>query len=557
MDIVCKWILCVSINMKKEMNKISQIGRILSIKDNIITANGLDNAFLGEVVQFKNLVKDEHLGQIYNLEKNLVKIVLIKGNQKELNSNDLVFRTYNSPKTRVGFSTLGKILTPLGEIINYSELSASNLAYEEIMYTEYEAIEKKAPSIIERESIKTPFLTGINVIDTFLPIGCGQRELIIGDLGTGKTSLALTAILNQARYNNYFNRVWREVENNNDIFGKAGNYIPCIYVGIGQKRSEIARIKQLLTIKNVFNFTTIVFTSSDQPASIQFLAPYAGCTIGEWYRDKGYRALIIYDELSQHAVAYRQMSLLLRRPPGREAYPGDIFYVHSRLLERAAQMRKTKGAGALTALPIVETKGGDISAYVPTNIISITDGQIFLSKDLANKGVRPAVSITLSVSRVGSNAQTSLMRDLSRKLKADYSFYTTYKGIDKLGGDVDAVVSYYLKRGLRTDEYFKQDLYNAANYGKQVISIYAISNGLLDRIPVSEINNFFDILFNNSFKNELAEDYLTAETFPIYYNLDEMDLFLYCNDLETTKSTFVLINKWIINVCNSYIKNIQ
>jgi len=541
--------------MKKEINKITQIGRILSIKDNIITANGLDNSFLGEVVQFKNLVKDEHLGQIYNLEKNLVKIVLIKGNQKELNSNDLVFRTYNSPKTRVGFSTLGKILTPLGEIINYSELNASKLAYEEIMYTEYESIEKKAPSIIERESIKTPFLTGINVIDTFLPIGCGQRELIIGDLGTGKTSLALTAILNQARYNNYFNKVWREVENNNDIFGKAGNYIPCIYVGIGQKRSEIARIKQLLTIKNVFHFTTIVFTSSDQPASIQFLAPYAGCTIGEWYRDKGYRALIIYDELSQHAVAYRQMSLLLRRPPGREAYPGDIFYVHSRLLERAAQLRKTKGGGALTALPIVETKGGDISAYVPTNIISITDGQIFLSKDLANKGVRPAVSITLSVSRVGSNAQTSLMRDLSRKLKADYSFYNTYKGIDKLGGDVDAVVSYYLKRGLRTDEYFKQDLYNAANYGKQVISIYAISNGLLDRIPVSEINNFFDILFNNSFKNELAEDYLTAEIFPVYYNLDEMDLFLYCNDLETTKNVFNLINKWVVNVCNSYIKN--
>jgi len=531
--------------LKEISKKFQETGRIISIKDNIIISNGLTKAFLGEVVQFGTAYQDNLLGQIYNLEKNLVKIVLVKGNQKYLKSNDEVFRTYNSPRTRVGFSTLNKILTPLGEIVNYEEFDADILRYEEIMYTEYDNVEKKAPSIIEREPIKTPFITGTNVIDAFLPIGCGQRELIIGDLGTGKTSLAITAILSQGRYNNYFNEVWRELENNNDIFGKSSNYISCIYVGIGQRRSEIARIKQLLTIKNVMHFTTIVFTSSDQPASIQFLAPYAGCTIGEWFRNKGYKSMIIYDELSQHAVAYRQMSLLLRRPPGREAYPGDIFYVHSRLLERAAQMKKTKGGGALTALPIVETKGGDISAYIPTNIISITDGQIFLSKDLANKGVRPAVSITLSVSRVGSNAQTSLMKDLSRKLKTDYAFYSLYKGIDKLGGNVDAGVAFYLKRGIRTDEFFKQQLYIANTYGKQIISIYSIINGLVDKIPSSDINNFFNILFDNSFKNELALSYVNSKSFNVYYNLNELDLFLYGNDYDTCNFVLSDLKTWI------------
>jgi len=253
---------------------------------------------------------------------------------------------------------------------------------------------------------------------------------------------------------------------------KNSNFLPCIYVGIGQKRSEVARIKKLLELTNAIKYTTIVFTSSDEPASIQFIAPYAGCTVGEWYRDNGYRAVAIYDDLSQHAVAYRQMSLLLRRPPGREAYPGDVFYVHSRLLERAAQMHRNLGGGSLTALPIIETRGGDISAYIPTNVISITDGQIFLSTDLANKGVRPAINIGLSVSRVGSSAQTPLMRELSRKLKGNYAFYNTYKGVDKLGGDLDPIILSYIRRGVRIDEFFKQGLYQPLTYIRQVIGVF-------------------------------------------------------------------------------------
>jgi proton translocating ATP synthase F1 alpha subunit len=318
-------------------------GRIISIQDNIILASGLNNAFLGEVVKFKT-PGSEIIGQILNLEKNLVRIVVIKGKQSEIESGDSIHRTFQDAKTKVGFGVLGKLISPLGDIINEEDYSKQNIIYSELIEMNYSPVETGAPGIIEREPVKIPFLTGINAVDCFIPVGCGQRELIIGDHSTGKTSFAITAIINQKKLNNKLNNKWRTAENKmvNDegiaqgtsLLYKNALLVPCIYVGVGQKRSEIARIKKLLEITNALEYTTIVFTSSDEPASIQFIAPYAGRTIGEWFRDNGYKALAIYDDLSQHAVAYRQMSLLLRRPPGREAYPGDVFYVHYQLLKQ-------------------------------------------------------------------------------------------------------------------------------------------------------------------------------------------------------------------------------
>jgi len=311
-------------------------GKIISISDNIILASGLNNAFLGEVVKFRT-PGSEIMGQILNLEKNIVRIVIIKGSQYEIESGDSIHRTYKDVKTKVGFGVIGKLMSPLGDIINEEDFEKKDVVYSELTNMEYAAVERTAPGIIERETVKTPFLTGINAVDCFIPIGCGQRELIIGDHSTGKTSFAITSIINQKKTNYILNRNWRIAENEMYITTQEGethecsllyknsNFLPCIYVGIGQKRSEVARIKKLLELTNAIKYTTIVFTSSDEPASIQFIAPYAGCTVGEWYRDNGYRAVAIYDDLSQHAVAYRQMSLLLRRPPGREAYPGDVF----------------------------------------------------------------------------------------------------------------------------------------------------------------------------------------------------------------------------------------
>jgi proton translocating ATP synthase F1 alpha subunit len=489
-------------------------GKIISIQDNIILASGLSSAFLGEVVKFKT-PGSEITGQILNLEKNLVRIVIIKGKQSEIESGDSIHRTFQDAKTRVGFGVLGKLMSPLGDIINEEDYEKHNIIYSELMEMNYSPVERGAPGIIERETVKIPFLTGINAVDCFIPIGCGQRELIIGDHSTGKTSFAITAIINQKKLNNKLNDQWRIAENKitsdnvivqgGSLLYKHSSLVPCIYVGIGQKRSEIARIKKLLEITNALEFTTIVFTSSDEPASIQFIAPYAGCTIGEWFRDNGYKAVAIYDDLSQHAVAYRQMSLLLRRPPGREAYPGDVFYVHSRLLERAAQLHRNLGGGSLTALPIIETRGGDISAYIPTNVISITDGQIFLSADLSNKGVRPAINIGLSVSRVGSSAQTSLMRELSRKLKGNYAFYSNYKGVDKLGGDVDPIILSYIQRGVRIDEFFKQALYEPFTYVRQVIGVYCLISGLVDSIDSKYIEIFFHLLFSNEFAEKYTK----------------------------------------------------
>jgi len=537
-------------------------GKIISIQDNIIIASGLNNAFLGEVVKFKT-PGSEIIGQVLNLEKNLVRIVIIKGKQSEIESGDSIHRTFQDAKTRVGFGVLGKLISPLGDIINEEDYDKKNIIYSELMEMNYSPVERGAPGIIERETVKVPFLTGINAVDCFIPIGCGQRELIIGDNGTGKTSFAITAIINQRKLNNKLNTQWRIAENKvtsdtgilqgASLLYKHSSLVPCIYVGVGQKRSEIARIKKLLEVTNSLEFTTIVFTSSDEPASIQFIAPYAGCTIGEWFRDTGYKAVAIYDDLSQHAVAYRQMSLLLRRPPGREAYPGDVFYVHSRLLERAAQLHRNLGGGSLTALPIIETRGGDISAYIPTNVISITDGQIFLSTDLANKGVRPAINIGLSVSRVGSSAQTPLMRELSRKLKGNYAFYSNYKGVDKLGGDVDPIILSYIQRGVRIDEFFKQALYEPFTYIKQVVGVYCLVSGLVDSIDSKYIEIFFHLLFSNEF----AEKYIKPTHYHFINEANDIESWLYSNLMEHSDHMNEEIHSWCQATAEYFIAELQ
>ena len=537
-------------------------GKIISIQDNIVLASGLNNTFLGEVVKFKT-PGSEIIGQVLNLEKNLVRIVIIKGSQSEIESGDTIHRTFKDAKTKVGFGVLGKLMSPLGDIINEEDYDKKEIIYSEIIDMEYLPVERGAPGIIERETVKHPFLTGINAVDCFIPIGCGQRELIIGDHSTGKTSFAITAIINQKKMNNVLNKPWRIAEN--DIMSidgikhgyslryKHSSLIPCIYVGVGQKRSEIARIKKLLEITNSLKYTTIIFTSSDEPASIQFIAPYAGCTVGEWFRDAGYKSLAIYDDLSQHAVAYRQMSLLLRRPPGREAYPGDVFYVHSRLPERASQLHRNLGGGSLTSLPIIETRGGDISAYIPTNVISITDGQIFLSADLSNKGVRPAINIGLSVSRVGSSAQTPLMRELSRRLKGNYSFYNTYKGIDKLGGDVDPIILSYIQRGIRIDEFFKQGLYEPFNYIKQTVGIYCLINGLLDPIE----SKYIDIFFNLLFSTEFTEKYLKSSQINFVIDSNSIECWLYSNLIEHSENMNMEVEEWCTTTAEYFVNELQ
>jgi len=537
-------------------------GKIISIQDNIIIADGLSSSFLGEVVKFKT-PGSELIGQVLNLEKNLVRIVIIKGSQTEIKSGDSIHRTFKDARTKVGFGILGKLVSPLGDIINEEDYENKDIIYSEITGMDYSPVEKNAPGIIEREPVRIPFLTGINAVDCFIPIGCGQRELIIGDHGTGKTSFAVTTIINQRKTNNILNAKWRYAENNivsedeishgYSLLYKHSSFIPCIYVGVGQKRSEIARIKRLLENTKAIEFTIMVFTSSDEPASVQYIAPYAGCTIGEWYRDNGYKAVVIYDDLSQHAVAYRQMSLLLRRPPGREAYPGDVFYVHSKLLERASQMHRNLGGGSLTALPIIETRGGDISAYIPTNVISITDGQIFLSTELSNKGVRPAINIGLSVSRVGSSAQTLLMRDLSRKLKGNYSFYNTYRGVDKLGGDLDPIIMSYIQRGLRIDEFFKQGLYQPFTYIKQVVGIFCLVNGLVDTIDAK----YIDIFFNFLFSNEFSEKYIKPEHFHFALEYNEIESWLYSNLLEHSNKINEELHKWCASTAEYFINEIQ
>lgn len=524
------------------------IGKIKSIQDNVVIASGLENVFIGEVVKFKSQ-ESNLLGQVLNLEKNQVRIVIINGSQSYLKSNDLVYRTYKDVKTKAGFGILGRVVSPLGFCYNDEDFDELTYLFNDISLIEEVSVEVPAPGIIEREPVRVPFLTGINVIDCLIPVGCGQRELIIGDQNTGKTSLAISSILNQRLINNAIHHKWRNLENEIKI-DRHSNFLTCIYVTIGTRRSEGARLKKILEKMGSLNYTSIVFTYADEPAALQFLAPYAGCAIGEWFRNRGYRAMVVYDDLSQHAVAYRQMSLLLKRPPGREAYPGDVFYVHSRLLERAAQLHRNKGAGSLTALPVIETKGGDISAYIPTNVISITDGQIFLSTQLANQGVRPAVNVGLSVSRVGSSAQYSSVNGISKKIKADYSLYKTYEGVEKLGGEIDPIVLAYIIRGKRINVFFQQSLYQTSRLYQQVISLFALGEGFTDDIELGCVSYFFNFLFNT----ELAGKFLDAKYYPFVASVNEIECLFVSYEIDFFRG---LLRGWLNQYQSFFLGDLQ
>jgi len=467
-----------------EKAEVSEIGKVLSVGDGIARVFGLDNVQAGEMVEFE----DGSKGMALNLESDNVGIVVF-GDDRKIKEGSTVKRTGSIVDAPVGKELLGRVLDGLGNPID----GKGNLS-EKIVR---KRVEVKAPGIIPRQSVSEPMQTGLKAIDTLIPIGRGQRELIIGDRQTGKTAVAIDAIINQ-----------KTINESDDEKKK----LYCIYVAIGQKRSTVAQIVKTLEDAGAMKYTTVVAATASDAAPLQFLAPYTGCTIGEYFRDNGMHALIIYDDLSKQAVAYRQMSLLLRRPPGREAYPGDVFYLHSRLLERAAKLSDANGGGSLTALPIIETQAGDVSAYIPTNVISITDGQIFLETELFNQGIRPAVNVGLSVSRVGSAAQTKAMKKVAGSIKLELAQYREMAAFAQFGSDLDASTQKLLNRGSKLTELLKQNQYSPLTVAEQVISVFTGVKGYLDDVELSQIRNFErDILEKiRNEKNEILSAILTT-----------------------------------------------
>jgi F-type H+-transporting ATPase subunit alpha len=466
-----------------EKAEVSEIGKVLSVGDGIARVFGLDNVQAGEMVEFE----DGSKGMALNLEADNVGIVVF-GDDRKIKEGSTVKRTGSIVDAPVGKELLGRVLDGLGNPID----GKGNLS-EKI---ERKRVEVKAPGIIPRQSVSEPMQTGLKAIDTLIPVGRGQRELIIGDRQTGKTAVAIDAIINQ------------KLINESDDEKKK---LYCVYVAIGQKRSTVAQIVKTLEDAGAMKYTTVVAATASDAAPLQFLAPYTGCTIGEYFRDNGMHALIIYDDLSKQAVAYRQMSLLLRRPPGREAYPGDVFYLHSRLLERAAKLSDANGGGSLTALPIIETQAGDVSAYIPTNVISITDGQIFLETQLFNQGIRPAVNVGLSVSRVGSAAQTKAMKKVAGSIKLELAQYREMAAFAQFGSDLDASTQKLLNRGSKLTELLKQNQYSPLTVAEQVISVFTGVRGYLDDVELNQIKNFEkDIL--EKIKNEKNEILSTIQT---------------------------------------------
>jgi F-type H+-transporting ATPase subunit alpha len=441
--------------------EVSEVGQVLSVGDGIARVYGLDNVQAGEMVEFENGVR----GMALNLETDNVGIVIF-GNDREIKEGQTVKRTGSIVDVPVGKELLGRVVDALGNPIDGRGAVAS---------TERRRVDVKAPGIIPRKSVHEPMATGLKAIDALIPIGRGQRELIIGDRQTGKTAIALDTILNQ-----------KPLNASDDERIK----LYCVYVAIGQKRSTVAQFVKTLEEQGALDYSIIVAATASDPAPMQFLAPFAGCAMGEFFRDNGMHAVIIYDDLSKQAVAYRQMSLLLRRPPGREAYPGDVFYLHSRLLERAAKMNEDNGAGSLTALPVIETQANDVSAYIPTNVISITDGQIFLETDLFYQGIRPAVNVGLSVSRVGSSAQTKAMKKVAGRIKGELAQYREMAAFAQFGSDLDATTQRLLNRGARLTELLKQPQFSPLKMEEQVCVIYAGVNGYLDPIPVNRVRAF-------------------------------------------------------------------
>ncbi len=441
--------------------EIAEVGTVLSVGDGIARIYGLDNVQAGEMVVFPNGVR----GMALNLEEDNVGVVLL-GKDAGIKEGDVVKRTKTIVEVPVGKSLLGRVVDALGNPIDGKG---------PIKETERRPVEVKAPGIIPRQSVNQPMKTGLKAIDALVPIGRGQRELIIGDRETGKTAIAIDTIINQKPTND-------GAADKDKLF--------CIYVAIGQKRSSVAQIVRKLEESGALEYTIIVAATASDAAPLQYLAPYAGCCMGEYFRDNGMHALIIYDDLSKQAVAYRQMSLLLRRPPGREAYPGDVFYLHSRLLERAARMSDAEGGGSLTALPIIETQAGDVSAYIPTNVISITDGQIFLENDLFYKGIRPAINVGLSVSRVGSAAQTKAMKSVAGSVKLELAQYREIASFSQFASDLDTSTKRLLARGERLTELLKQAQYSPMMEEEQVASIFAGVRGYLDKIGVKDVTRF-------------------------------------------------------------------
>jgi len=444
-----------------EKAEVAEVGQVLSVGDGIARVYGLDNVQAGEMVEFSAGLK----GMALNLESDNVGVVIF-GDDSSIKEGDIVKRTGAIVDAPVGKKLLGRVVDGLGNPIDGKKELDKKL--------ERRRVEVKAPGIISRQSVNQPMQTGLKALDTLIPIGRGQRELIIGDRQTGKTAIAIDTIINQKEINKS---------------GEEKNKLYCIYVAIGQKRSTVAQIVKTLEDAGAMEYTIIVAATASDPAPLQFLAPYTGCTMGEYFRDNGMHALIIYDDLSKHAVAYRQMSLLLRRPPGREAYPGDVFYLHSRLLERAAKLNENKGGGSLTALPIIETQAGDISAYIPTNVISITDGQIFLETELFNQGIRPAVNVGLSVSRVGSAAQTKAMKKVAGSIKLELAQYREMAAFAQFGSDLDATTQKLLNRGSKLTELLKQDQYSPMTVAQQVIAVFSGVRGFLDKVELSKIKN--------------------------------------------------------------------
>jgi F-type H+-transporting ATPase subunit alpha len=441
--------------------EVSEVGQVLSVGDGIARVYGLDNVQAGEMVEFSGSIK----GMALNLEKDNVGVVIF-GDDRSIKEGDIVKRTRAIVDAPVGKNLLGRVVDALGYPIDgKGDLDKKNAR---------KRVDVKAPGIIPRQSVNQPMQTGLKAIDSLIPIGRGQRELIIGDRQTGKTAIAIDTIINQKEINKS---------------GEEKDKLYCIYVAIGQKRSTVAQIVKSLEDAGAMEYTIIVSATASDPAPLQFLAPYTGCTMGEYFRDNGMHALIIYDDLSKQAVAYRQMSLLLRRPPGREAYPGDVFYLHSRLLERAAKLNDNNGGGSLTALPIIETQAGDVSAYIPTNVISITDGQIFLETELFNQGIRPAVNVGLSVSRVGSAAQTKAMKKVAGSIKLELAQYREMAAFAQFGSDLDISTQKLLNRGSKLTELLKQDQYSPMPVAQQVIAVFSGVKGFLDDVELSQIKN--------------------------------------------------------------------
>src|SRR5437667_7930943 len=432
---------------------LQEVGRVIEVGDGIARVHGLEKAMAGELLAFPGDV----VGMVLNLEQDQVGAVLL-GDDTLIKEGDIVRRTKRIAQVPVGEALVGRVVNALGEPVDGKGPIATK---------EFRPIERFAPGVVDRRSVKEPLQTGLKAIDAMIPIGRGQRELIIGDRGTGKTAIGVDTIINQK---------------GQDVF--------CFYVAIGQKLSTIAQVVKVLEDAGAMKFTTIVVASASEPAPLQYIAPYTGVTMAEYFRDSKRHALCIYDDLSKHAAAYRQLSLLLRRPPGREAYPGDVFYLHSRLLERAAKMSDDKGAGSLTALPIVETQAGDVSAYIPTNVISITDGQIFLESDLFYSGVRPAVNVGLSVSRVGGAAQVAAMKKVAGKLRLELAQYRELAAFAQFGSDLDKATQQQLARGARMTELLKQGQYAPLAVERQVLILFAVTNGFLDVLPVESLGRY-------------------------------------------------------------------